>query len=118
MGSFFVVPSSGAARTYMPNDNGYVIICAPAGSGLGTSIERLRKTIANVETQDVEKRLCESPEAKKALAAVGVSRPDADPGPPEMDDITWSLARSQVVSLWEQAVHDALAKLSEPGKSV
>jgi len=91
----------------------YVIVCAPAGTGLGVAVAKFKNFFGdnNVAHKDVEAILCESRGAKKALSDLGYSKPSNHQDWPGMEDITWYLPRDKVISLWSDALLDALNEL-------
>jgi len=102
----------------MSKEQNYVIVCAPAGSGLRGAIGKLRNVLTDADFQDVEDILCKSRLAEEALSNGGVRRPSNVPKWPEMYDITWNLSRSQIVDLWGEAVSEALHRLKKSEKGI
>ncbi len=96
---------------------GYVVICAPAGVGLGNGVQRLRVAAGSSEQEhrDVEDILCRSYEARKALESVDVRKPEVDDRWPTMKNITWDLSRNKVIELWRNAAREAVLQLKDNG---
>jgi hypothetical protein len=91
----------------------YVIVCAPAGTGLKGAVAKLKNAfgVNKVAHQDVENLLCGSLEAKEALIGLGYSEPSNRQDWPGMEEITWHLPRDKVISLWSGALRKALNEL-------
>ena len=91
----------------------YVIVCAPAGTGLGVAVDKFKNAfgVNNVAHQDVEALLCGSLGAKEVLSGLGYSEPSNRQDWPGMEEITWHLPRDKVISLWSDALRYALNEL-------
>jgi hypothetical protein len=98
----------------------YVIVCAPAGTGLKGAVAKFKNAfgVNNVAHQDVEARLCGSLEAKEALSGLGYSEPSNRQDWPGMEEITWHLPRDKVISLWSGALRNALNELQNSNEDL
>jgi len=98
----------------------YVIVCAPAGTGLGIAVAKFKNAfgINNVAHKDVEALLCGSLGAKEALRDLGYSEPPNRQDWPGMEEITWHLPRDKVVSLWSVALRNALNELQNSNEDL
>src|SRR5271154_6458511 len=94
----------------------YIIVCAPAGTGLSGAVNKLAKALggsADVECADVESELCHSQDTRVALSsAIKFKSGDS----PIMRDVTFYLPRDQVTGLCSAAVKAALDKLENSTK--
>jgi hypothetical protein len=98
----------------------YVVVCAPAGTGLKGAVAKFKNAfgINNVAHQDVEALLCGSLEAKEALIDLGYSEPSNHQDWPGMKEITWHLPRDKVISLWSGALRKALNELQNSNEDL
>jgi hypothetical protein len=98
----------------------YVIVCAPAGTGLGVAVDKFKNAFGgnNVAHKDVEAILCGSLGAKEALSNLGLYKPSNRKKWPEMKHITWNLPRGKVISLWSGALRNALNELQNSNEDL
>jgi len=103
----------------MATPSGLYIVCAPAGTDLGSAVDRLKKSLkpSQVFHRDLEYELCRSQAVREALQQAGVSRPPDFSGEwPTMYHDTWNLSRSKLTDLWQQIVRKSLSDLDDSGK--
>src|SRR5689334_16451098 len=93
----------------MPEPESYILVCAPSGCGLTHAASQLRLGIGDGKAahEDIEDILLKALDTKQKLEAKGFA-----PSEPNMYQITWYLARSEVTSLWRAAAQQALLNLS------
>ena len=91
----------------------YVIVCAPAGTGLGVAVAKFKNAfgVNNVAHRDVEAILCSSTKAEDALSHVEIFKPSNHQDWPKMKEITWHLPRDRVIELWSDALREAVHQL-------
>jgi hypothetical protein len=93
--------------------NEYVLVLAPAGVMLGTTVKKLAKKF-DAEVVDIEEEIKNDPNTYMALNDIKASYTR----PINMETITHNLPRSKVAGLWTEATKRCLSKIRNSNKPV